>query len=42
MKDESDTYEKIVLISYVIKSDRGIIDSGFSNHIIFIKVSLKN
>ena len=32
MKDDSDEDEKIALISYVSKSDRWIIDSGFSHH----------
>ena len=32
MKEDSDEDEKIALITYVNKSDRWIVDSGFANH----------
>lgn len=42
MKEDFDENEKTTLISYVNKSDRWIIDSGFSNHMTSDKSKFEN
>ena len=42
MKDDYDGDEEIVLVSYVNKSDKWIIDSGCSNHMIGDKSKLNS